>query len=396
MRCVLALAFACVMVGCRRGAPAREQVVAATWSVSLSVGTGSADLHFVDVDADGHLDLVSRHLLQKRIVVTRGDGRGGFATAAASSTTIEDGPGAMALGDLDGDGATDLVVATRTGGHEVVDVLLGRRDGSFRRAVGAPAVAHASAETWKPIVLLGDVDEDGALDVVTANGRRGTLEILRGDGRGGLGQPQSVALASDGGRFYLALGDVDGDGHLDLVASHAPESSPARVLTRRGDGKGGFADGPHAPVTVLANAALEALADVDGDGRPDVVLSHGDSTHVSVLLNRGAGAFAPGLGSPLDVGLPAFDAEVADVDGDGHADLVVATVDTGAQGFPSRVVVLRGDGRGFTPAAGSSYASGPGAYDVAVADVDADGRVDIAASSFEGDAVTLLLGRHRP
>lgn len=384
------------MVSCSRGAPLREPVVAATGSVSLPVGPGSADLHFVDVDGDGHLDLVSRHLLQKRIVVTRGDGGGGFATAAASSTTSEAGPGAMALGDLDGDGATDLVVATRTGGHEVVDVLLGRRDGSFRRASGSPTEVHASAQTWKPMVFLADVDEDGAIDVVTANGRRGTLEILRGDGRGGLAPSRSVALASDGGRFYLALGDVDGDGHLDLVASHASESSPARLLTRRGDGQGGFADGPQAPVTVLADAALELLADVDGDGRPDVVLSHGDSTHISVLLNRGDGAFAPGPGSPFDVGLPAFDAEAADVDGDGHADLVVATVDTGAHGYPSRVVVLRGDGRSFTSAAGSPYASGAGAYDLAVADIDADGRIDIATSSFEGDAVTLLLGRHRP
>ncbi len=389
MRGALTLGCVCAIAACGRGGAAKRPVIIDARAHALEVGPGSADLHFVDVDGDGHLDLVTRHLLQRRVVVTRGDGRGGFDVGAARTTLYDEAPGAMELGDMDGDGAMDLIVAMRVRGQEVIDVRRGLRDGTFVPVAGSPFVVHAAAETWKPIVILADLDEDGALDVLTANGRRGTAEILRGDGHGALGQPRSVSLAG-GGRFYLSLADVDGDGHRDLVASHVPEPGrPGRVVVLRGDGAGGFAAARTA-ADALADAALEAVADVDGDGRADLVLSHAETSRLSVLVNRGDGTFAPASGSPLDGGLPAYDVEVADADGDGRVDLVVATVDTSERDTGSRVVVLRGDANGFTAAAGSPYTSGAGAFDVAVADVDGDGRLDIAASGFGGSAVTIL------
>jgi hypothetical protein len=380
-----------VLAACGGTGTGNPPVVVDPRAASLPVGPGSADLHVVDVDGDGHLDLVSRHLLQNRVVVTRGDGAGGFAAATARTTPIDDGPGAMGLADLDGDGAPDLVVATRIGGSEVIEVLIGRRDGTFRM-ITAPSAVHARAQTYKPQVFLLDVDEDGAIDVVTANGRRSAIEILRGDGRGHLAPPASLALPPlpEGGRFYLAVGDLDGDRHVDFLASLANEASAA-LLALRGDGAGGFAVGPVTPLVLPGGAALEALADLDGDGDLDAALTH--DARVTVLANAGDGTFAPAPGSPFDVDLPAYDIEVADVDGDGRADLVVATVDTDHDPSPSRVVVLRGAGAGgFARAPGAPYIAGPGAFDVVAADVDADGRTDLAASSFGGDAVTLVLG----
>jgi hypothetical protein len=82
-----------------------------------------------------------------------------------------------------------------------------------------------------------------------------------------------------------------------------------------------------------------------------------------------------------------------DINRDKHADLVVATVEHTAP-YRSRVALLIGDGRGgFTPAPGSPSPVGPGAYNLAVGDVDEDGKLDFAASSFEGDGVTILRGR---
>jgi hypothetical protein len=124
------------------------------------------------------------------------------------------------------------------------------------------------------------------------------------------------------------------------------------------------------------------LADMNNDQRLDIVISH-SSNQLSVLLNGGAGKFAPATASPYDLGTEAFAVAVADVNRDNRNDIVAATVDS--------VTVLLGGG--FIPAPGSPFRAGPGAYNLAIGDVNKDGKLDVVASSFEGDAVTALLGR---
>ena len=92
--------------------------------------------------------------------------------------------------------------------------------------------------------------------------------------------------------------------------------------------------------------------------------------------------------------MAAFAVVAADVNRDKKADLLVATVNSGARPFESRIAVLLGDGvGGFVAAPGSPFRAGAGAYNLTVGDVNEDGKVDVAASSFEGDSVTVLLGR---
>jgi hypothetical protein len=191
--------------------------------------------------------------------------------------------------------------------------------------------------------------------------------------------------------YSFALGNFDDDGHLDVVVvSSGPGVEPGRMATMHGDGRGGFKDDHGSRSTVPSGAHVGALADVNGDRRPDIVLNHG--AELCVLLNQGKGHFAPVTGSPLQIGMPAYAVVAADVNRDNHADLVVPTVNQVAP-YKSRVALLLGDGRGFAPAPGSPYPAGAGAYNVAVGDVNEDGKLDVAASSFEGDDVTILLGR---
>jgi VCBS repeat protein len=343
------------------------------------VGEGSGYLVLADVNRDGRLDLVSQHLQQRVVTVQLGDGTGRFSMAPGSPITLAYSPGNIKLGDVNNDGLLDLGV---TGSErDAVDIFLGDGSGRFSRAPGSPFAVSASSEFNTHGLQLVDLNEDGKLDILTTSNQRNSFATMLGNGRGGFSPGPAATFPAGQGRYAFAFGDLDGDGHLDaVIASGNNEfSEPGRVIMLRGDGKGAFKNVSEARVP--AGPRYVTLGDVNGDGSPDLVLTHG-SNQLSVLLNQGGGKFAPG--PTYDLGTPAWAVAVADVNRDKSNDLVVATVDS--------VTVLLNGKSGFAPAPGSPFRAGPGAYYLASGDVNLDGKLDIVASSFEGNAVTVLLG----
>jgi hypothetical protein len=289
----------------------------------------------------------------------------------------------MRLGDINGDRILDLLVTA--GARDLVDVLLGNANAVFTRARGSPFAASQRTYRYnKRDLHLVDVNRDGSLDIVTEN-RRGqfAFQVLLGNGRGRFasGPVLRVEPAREG--YTLAFGDVDRDGDIDAVAA---VSSPdrGRVEVHLADRRGRFREAPASAVSVPPTYRIEALADVNSDRRPDLVLSH-RSALVSVLLNRGRGRFAPAAGSPFPLSARPYAVALTDLNRDGDIDLVGATENT--------VTVLLGEGNALPRARQSSFRAGPGAYNIAVGDLNADEKPDVVASSFESNAVTLLLGR---
>jgi hypothetical protein len=230
-----------------------------------------------------------------------------------------------------------------------------------------------------------DLNEDGNLDIVTAINRRNTCASLLGNGRGGFAPGPTVTFAAGHNFYTFAFGDVDGDGHLDIVVASGVQgdgAEPGRVAWLRGDGKGAFKETSAMPLSAQVGPRYLALGDVNGDQRLDIIISH-FSDQLSILLNNGQGKFAPA--SSYNLRTPGYGIVAADLNRDKKSDLVIATVDS--------VTVLLSDSDRFAPAPGSPFAAGPGAYHLAVGDINKDGKPDVAASSFEGDAVTVLLGR---
>lgn len=350
------------------------------------VGEGSGTIILRDVTGDRLPDLLTRHLLTRRIEVMRGDGKGGFTTGR--SILFEYEPGDMKMGDMNHDGVFDLVVTS--GNRDIVDVLLGNSRGEFTPADGSPFTVSRVIDTYNKRTLhLLDLNEDGHLDIATANGRlRNTVRTLLGNGRAGFIPGPIVRLDTRGDGFSLVFADINGDGHQDAVsASGGSEPGAAgRVAVQQGDGQGNFGMAQGSPMRVPPAPSAVAVADINGDGRLDIVTGHRDNL-LSVLLNQGPEGFTPATSSPYEIEAQVFMLAAVDINGDRKADLVLPTVD--------RVTVLLADGAGFSPAPGSPYQAGPGSYYVSVGDVNRDGKLDIAATSFEGDRVTILLGQER-
>lgn len=221
-------------------------------------------------------------------------------------------------------------------------------------------------------VSIGDLDGDGALDLVLVRGRHwpGKSRVFLGDGRGRF--PRAHDLAKQGYRSYSGrLADLDGDGDLDVVLSN---DTPDPKVTFLNDGKGRFA--PGSPYGRGAWDSRNAtVADLDGDGRPDIaVANRTDAAPVQyACLNRGRGRFdddciAVARGSATSLG-------AADFDRDGRADLVVPARD-GGQGF----VYLNGGKAEFSDARRIPFGPADATMRMAeAADMDGDGRLDIVA-----------------
>ncbi|MEM7309854.1 MAG: VCBS repeat-containing protein [Planctomycetota bacterium] len=379
---------------------------------SFAVGDGPESVATADIDGDGWTDVITPNRDSGDVSLLLGDGGGGFAPAV--QLPVGDEPRAVVAADLNGDGALDLVVATRFGSDGAVSVLLGDGLGGF----GPPATFPTTGATPE-FLAVGQLDGDGALDVVGAANL--STFVFLGDGAGGLAlQP---TLPSGWYHQALALGDVNEDAATDLV-SFGGLFGDSAVVVRLGDGLGGFAaEAVYPAASALASHGI--LADLDADGHLDAALT--DYGEVSLLFGDGSGAF----GAPVSTVGESTQEWVAagDLDADGDLDLVtanrnentisvhlaagpgaytsptatgasvltLAVGDVNADGDVDGVAVsfgelrvLPGDGAGGFGL--GATATGTGASGLRLADLDGDGRHDAVASSTAEDAVRTWVG----
>ncbi|HVS09515.1 MAG TPA: VCBS repeat-containing protein [Planctomycetota bacterium] len=371
--------------------PGQSPFVPASGS-PLALESGGSNVALGDLNGDGHLDLAVGAGRACAITVLWGDGTGGFASAPNASIALGAPPGEMVLADFDRDGKLDLGIASHD--SYAVAVLLGDGRGGFAPAPGSPFAAASGGKPHNHGLAVGDANEDGHLDLVTIQSDDGTVAVLLGNGRGGFSPAPAPPFTVGPSPYPPALGDLDGDGHLDIAVPETgmgrywrEHRSLARTITLLlGDGSGGFRPAPGSPLTVTAGPYYVALGDLDGDGALDLVATHDDAELVTILLNDGKGRFRPAPQSPLEIGRRAWEVVIIDANADGKSDLVLGTGDS--------VTVLLGDGSGgFSPAPGSPLVVGRGAWRLAVGDLDHDGKLDVVTSNVESSSISVLLGR---
>jgi hypothetical protein len=287
----------------------------------------------------------------------------------------------VAVADVNADGKLDIITANLIG--ESVGVLLGKGDGTFE----AVSIISTGSHTSPQCVVVADVNADGYPDVMTANSYYGSnagpsVGVLLGRGNGTFAAAASNPASTTDSPNGLAVADVNADGRLDLLtANHYIDA--AGVLLGAGDGTFpvptfSFLSGGQPPQNIV-------VADMDLDGHPDLVTTNYAST-VSVLLGKGDGTFRSLSAVPTSPTSTPYGLAVADMNADGWPDIVVADPVTNAAGL----LLGRGDGT-CAPILTYSLGAGSNPMGVAVADVNADGQPDILTANFTSNSVGVLL-----
>jgi hypothetical protein len=327
-----------------------------------------------DVDNDGFVDVITtgspsaQTLGGITVIPALGGGTLGPPRTLALGGSFGSGVGgfgsAIALGDVDGDGITDMAVGVSGGG---LRAYLGTPDGRF----GMSSLGSGAGSD----VASADLNGDGHQDLVVVEQANNRISVFLGQGDGTFASPVSYPCA--GFPMGLVLGDFNGDGRLDAVTGL---SGSLALLPGNGDGTFG------APVSVPGGGRHTRVvaADFTGDGKLDLASNNEDSVYVSIFWGIGNGTFEMGL---FPAGIHPHALAVGDVDGDHVLDLVVGTVPYSGGPFPNP---LPPQGLGILHGVGDGTFAVPQFLtwsqfsitisDLFIGDLNGDGIIDLAAS----------------
>ena len=367
-----------VLLGNGHGSFAPKQTVA--------TGTITSSVIATDLNGDGKPDLALGTAGTSNVVAVLLNAGGHFS--AATEYPVGMGPTALTSADFNHDGYADLAVANVCGSNPncqqgSVSILLNKGDGTF-----SPQVQYATGVSPESMAS-GDFNGDGIPDLAVTNvinGVKGKTSVLLNNGDGTFAAPVSYAVGIN--PYGVTVGDFNGDGKLDLAVVNNGTSQSGTFSILLGNGDGTFQAAQNY-LTGNVSAASIAAADLNADGLLDLVIAN--TSAVSILLGKGDGTFQAAQ-SFASINGDDLSVVVADINHDGKLDVAVSGQSISGD---ASFAVLLGNGKGAFQAPLQYVA--PGGRQIAGADFNGDGKIDIVAtdSLATDNSVTLYLNNNK-
>lgn len=362
---------------------------------TIAIPCGALYVATGDFNGDGKTDLAVASADcspgTNGVEIFLGNGDGTFTTKGTLTSPLSN-PFSVAVADFNGDGKLDLAVVDRGASTDAVFFYSGNGDGTFQ----TPTSVSLSGLAASNQIVVADFNKDGHPDVAVSQINGSNVVVILGNGNGTFQAPRTNALPAQG--WGLAVGDVNGDGIPDIVAT-TPSNGGVTVFLGKGDGNFTPVNNPVSGTLPTANAAVPgggctaiAVGDFNKDGKLDIAAGlSGVNTAalVAVLPGNGDGTFGPErlfgtADTPQSVA-------VGDFNGDGNLDWIASTGQINSANQGSVTVGLgRGDG---TFLATESYVAGQGPAWAAEADFNKDGKLDVVVPNTPSQSISIFLGK---
>ena len=376
----------------------RVLLSAVSFIAAQPFATGSTPTSVVvaDLNGEGKPDMVVANNNSDTVSVLMNTTPLGATTPSFADTqdfATGQGPCSVWAADINGDGKPDLIVANYLSG--TVSVLLNT---TVAGSITPSFSARQDFTTGRGpnSVTVADLNGDGKPDIITANYQDpGTVSVLMNTTAAGAATASFAThqdfLTGDGA-WAVSAADINNDGKPDLVVANYDSNTVSVLLNTTAAGAATASFAAHQDFPVGGEPTSVAVADLNGDGTPDLVVTNGSSATVSVLLNTtpvGATTLSFAAEQEFITGSNPQSVSVADLNGDGTPDLAVANTGDGTVS-----VLLNTTAPGattFTFAARQDFTTGAGPFFVWVADVNGDGNGDLAVANSNDGTVSVLL-----
>lgn len=356
-----------------------------TVTARIPVGQAPGSVALADLNHDGHLDIIVASERSNSLTILLGDGTGRFTEAPGSPVLAGNMPNDIAVGNYNRDGHPDLAMANHEVGH--LTMLLGDGRGGFRPGPGSPI--QVGVRPHPHGIATADFNGDSHTDLVTDGFQTDEVEILLGDGSGRFATHSTQRVGRHPYQRVRAW-DMNGDGNADILTANL---HGANVTVLLGDGRGGYRNAPGSPFAAHPFPTAVARGDFNGDGRFDLAVTNSPSNSggqgqdgLTVLLAEGSGSFRSVSTAPLPTGAAPTQLAVGDLDGDGRDEIAVSNMNSGTVsvarlGTGGRLVVTETIRVGRLPKG------------IAVGDLNGDKKPDLVVAINGEDAVAILLAR---